>query len=129
MFTEAQLVSFGNFLLKTYGVQVHSTDGKNQPIYQREVSHADVCNWKDENPIKDFGIKLPSRFQIGDEVLFYYIAEGRAETFPAIGAFILAIHFYEGKVKYDLELKLGEYKSRIYNVDSALVTNTPEITT
>lgn len=123
MFTEAQLVSFGNYLLSTYNVQVHSSDGKNQPIYQRQVSDADFCNWKDkENPSP---FQLPSRFQIGDEVLFYYIEEGRAETFPAIGAFVLAVHFYEGKVKYDLNLCLGQYKSRIYNVDSALVTDTP----
>lgn len=125
MFTESQLVSFGNYLLKTYGVQVHSSEGQNVPLYQREVSDADYQNWLVGEKVSNDGLKLPSRFQIGDEVLFYYIEEGRAETFPPIGSEVLACHFYEGKVKYDLELKLGGYKSRIYNVDSALVTQEP----
>jgi len=115
MFTELNLLSFGRHLLKKhYGVSIQPTE-------------EDFYNWKDIEQPNPF--QLPSRFQIGDEVLFYYITEGRAETFPAIGAFILAVHFYEGKVKYDLELQLGEYKSRIYNVDSALVTDTPQLTT
>lgn len=44
---EAHVISFGNFLFKTYGVMVHSNDGENKPIYQRQVTHADVCNWQE----------------------------------------------------------------------------------
>lgn len=47
---ETQLVSFGNYLLSNYGVQVHSTDGKNTPLYQRQVSDADLSNWKLTQP-------------------------------------------------------------------------------
>ena len=124
MYTESQLISFGNFLFKKYDVKITQSGAEPIPLPVKEVSNdVDFYEWKEiENPNP---FQLPSRFQIGDEGLFYYITEGRAETFPAIGAFILAVHFYEGKVKYDLELQLGEYKSRIYNVDSALVTNTP----
>lgn len=46
-----------------------------------------------------------------------------------ITATVRGIHFYPGKVKYDLGLWLGdgsvddpEYESRIYNVDSIFVT-------
>ena len=65
MFTEQQLVSFGNFLLKTYGVQVHSTDGKNLPVYQRQVTDADFCNWKNEE--KPNELPLPSLHQIKED--------------------------------------------------------------
>lgn len=42
------LVSFGNYLLSRYGVQVKSTDGSNQDLYQRQVSDADLSNWRDK---------------------------------------------------------------------------------
>jgi hypothetical protein len=42
------LVSFGNYIFKKYGVMVHSNDGENKPIYQRTVTHADICNWQQE---------------------------------------------------------------------------------
>lgn len=111
MFTEAQLVSFGNYLLFTYGVQVHSTDGKNIPVYQREVSHADFENWK-ENQISPGG-----PISLGQPVWF------RLWSADIIGE-VLSIHFHEGKTKYDLKLigNNGE-TTRIYNVDSAYVVD------
>jgi len=114
LFTEAQLVSFGNFLLKTYGVQVYSTDGKNQPIYQREVTDADFSNWKEvENPNP---FQLPSGHQI-DAPVWLALWSCR------IPCEVHAVHFYDGKVKYDLRV-FGEdgQQTRVYNIDSAFVT-------
>lgn len=122
MFTEAHLISFGNFLLTTYGVKVHSTDGKNTPIHQREVSHADFSNWKDaENPDT---LLLPSAHQFDDEVFLRLWGD------DIIGR-ILGVHFYPGKVKYDLEVFAGDAQpetektefTRLYNVDSAFVVD------
>lgn len=121
MYTEAHLTSFGNFLLTTYGVQVHSTDGKNMPLYPREVSDADVCNWKyQETPDT---LLLPSKFQHGDRAVFCCMPDDPSVTsFPGIPCEIIGIHFYPGKVKYDLDLLFVEgQRSRIYNVDSVLV--------
>lgn len=121
MFTEAQLVSFGNFLLSTYNVQVYSNDGKNQPIYPRQVTDADFCNWKENNMVDES--KLPSQFQHGDKVGFVCMPDDpNLTSFPPIPAEVLAVHFYTGKVKYDLELMfVDNQRSRIYNVDSILV--------
>lgn len=121
MFTEAQLVTFGNFLFQRYNVQVHSSDGKNQPIYQREVTDADICNWKVDSDIPDKN--LPSQHQVGDKVYFCCMpAHTNRTDFPAISAEVLAVHFYNNKVKYDLDLLFaGDQRSRIYNVDEVLV--------
>lgn len=126
-FTREHLVSFGNSLLKNYGVQVHSADGKNTPLFQRDVSKSDVDNWI--NDLKDYRLMLPSHFQIGASCLFFaFPYESPEHTFPGITADVIAVHFYEGKVKYDLNLLFnGNMSSRIYNVDSALVTERPII--
>lgn len=109
MFTEAQLVSFGNFLLKTYGVQVHSTDGKNLPLFQREVHDADLCNWKE--------FQNPRPISLGQPVWF------RLWSADIIGE-VLSIHQHEGKVKYDLKLIGNNCETtRIYNVDSTYVVD------
>lgn len=115
-YTEAQLVSFGNYLLKTYGVQVHSTDGKNIPLYQRQVTDADYRNWE-EVERQGPNVNLPSQHAIGQPVWL------RLWSHDIIGT-VLCVHFYEGKVKYDLEL-LGSDgdKTRIYNVDSYYVVD------
>jgi hypothetical protein len=120
---DKQLVSFGNYLLKEYGVMVHSSDGKNVPIYQREVSHADICNWKDEYLLVEKPVELPSQHQVGDKVLMCLMPEGHDEdSFPGIPAVVNAVHFYRGKVKYDLELRfIGGDSTRIYNIDSVFV--------
>lgn len=63
---------------------------------------------------------LPSKFQIGVSVklsLSKYKDDFEAK--------ILAVHFYEGKVKYDLEIPIeGETPTRIYNIDSVFVLPT-----
>lgn len=70
--------------------------------------------------------KLPSQYQVGDRVKFCCMPDDhKIETFPSIPAEILAVHFYENKVKYDLDLLFVEnQRSRIYNVDSVLVLPT-----
>lgn len=58
---------------------------------------------------------LPSQHQIGHYINF------QIEQMK-VRAEILSVHFYEGKVKYDLELKLKDKSAtRIYNVDSVFV--------
>jgi hypothetical protein len=110
------LVTFGNFLLKRYGVMVFSTDGKNTPLYQREVTHADYCNWKDEEK-PEFNL-LPSQHQIGDSVWLRLWSDD-------IVSEIHAVHFYEGKVKYDLKVSTHDVgETRLYNIDSAFVHKT-----
>ena len=114
MYSEAQLVSFGNSLLNTYDVTFFSNDGKNTPISKREVSHADVENWKEKENYD--GLMLPSAHQIGSSV-FLQLWSAR------IVSEIHAVHFYEGKVKYDL-IVFGDNgeQTRLYNIDSAFVT-------
>lgn len=120
-----QLVSFGNYLLKRYGVMEHSTDGKNTPLFQRQISDADLRNWK--NSEKDIHIlnELPSRYQINDTVAIKFGA------FRVEEAKVIMIHFTESKIFYDLEIKIsfegtlehppGYTTTRIYKVDSNLV--------
>lgn len=125
---KANLVSFGNYLLQRYDVQVHSTDGKNTPLYLRQVTDADLANWEHENPQFEGGgvpfkahTDYPSRYEIGEPVKLFLMPEGE-ETFPGLNAKVTAVHFTSGKVKYDLEIKFyGDYSTRIYNVDSILV--------
>ena len=117
---EKQLVSFGNYLLKRYKVMEHSTDGQNTPLFQRQVCDADLQSWKNA-PTEDWKMKLPSRFQLGDlvSVNFGY--------FTISKAYVIKIHFSEGKVLYDLNVCLLDDNgdtlttTRIYNVDSAIV--------
>lgn len=112
------LVSFGNYLLKRYGVMVHSSDGKNVPIYQREVGDADLCNWKEESKSTTNG----PVFSLGDTVKVFLMPEGE-NSFPGFTGKVTAVHGYPGKIKYDVELKFaGGFSSRIYNVDEVLVS-------
>lgn len=119
---EQQLVSFGNWLLKEYGVMVMSDNGKNTPLYQREVSHADICNYKE---VVDFEITrlLPSAHQLGDKVFVSFGAQGIIKNCE-----VIKIHFTESKVLYDLEVSGdyeepmdGRWSTRLYNVDSLFV--------
>lgn len=118
MFTEQQLVSFGNFLLLTYGVSVHSTDGKNTPLYPREITDADFCNWK-ENEKPSINV-LPSRFQLND-----FVSVKFRPDFVIEKAKIIKVHFTESKVLYDLQVEIGGQtpltSTRVYNVDSLIV--------
>jgi hypothetical protein len=119
MFTEKQVVEFGNYLLRRYDVQEYSTDGKNIPLSQRQVSDADFQNWKHEKPDKDTW--LPSQFNIGDIVIFS-VNQSFGEIPYPYKANVIAVHFYEGKVKYDLSIPIyNEPPTRIYNIDSCFV--------
>ena len=122
---EAMLVSFGNFLLNKYGVMVYSSDGKNEPIYKRQVSDADICNWKyflDELS-KETKFILSEDFEIGhgDHVKVFLMPEGET-SFPGINGRVTAINDKLTKKTYDVELHFaGGFKSRIHNVDEILV--------
>jgi hypothetical protein len=120
---EQQLVSFGNFLLSRYGVMVHSTDGKNAAIHQREVSHADVENWSNYEGLSLGHTHYPSRHSLNQVVGIKF-----KESMEPMNATVIGIHFYEGKVKYDVSLWLGDGSvddthkaTRVYNVDSCFI--------
>ena len=120
IYSESQLIRFGNFLFLTYGVMVHSSDGKNQPIYERMVTDADLCNWKElEN--SDATLCGKREFTFGDSVKVFLMPEGESD-FPGFNAKIISVHQLVGKCKYDVEITFaGGFKSRIYNVDEVLV--------
>jgi hypothetical protein len=63
-------------------------------------------------------ILLPSRCQVNDQIYFTINEQ------PIEGN-VRGVHFYESKVKYDLELKT-DIISRIYNVDSVFVSPVKE---
>lgn len=120
MYTEQQVVDFGNYLFRRYDVQEYSTDGKNTPLFQRQVSDADVANWKQESPSKIAW--LPSLFKDGDKAWFTFDPENQ----QGMGANceILCVHFYPGKVKYDIEVTLSDgTTTRLYNIDSCFVVS------
>lgn len=120
-YTREQLRSFGNFLFQEY--KVLECNSKGEPIRQREISHADIENWMVVDPGKDESLPLPSRYKIGDKAKFFCMPDDPTYTnFPGIPCEIIAIHFFPGKVKYDLDLLfVDNQRSRIYNVDSILV--------
>ena len=68
-------------------------------------------------------LRLPSQHQVGDEVVLCLMPKDETlEAFPALPGIITGVHFYTGKVKYDIEVEFyGDYSTRIYNVDSVLV--------
>lgn len=117
IYSEAQLIHFGNFLFKRYDVMVFSSDGKNQPIYERGVTDSDLCNWKElDRPLQE-SVNL----SYGDKVKVFLMPEGE-DTFPGLNGSIVAIHDYPGKKKYDVEITFaGGFKSRVYNVDEILI--------
>ncbi len=144
-YTREQLASFGNFLLKRYDVKVHSTDGKNTQLHQREVCHADIENWKDENPFKEqsttYGFMSSERALIEsdkivsgwnahiDDPLNLGVGKKRYLQFGdltgKIPVMIRGAHSYGMKQKFDLELAIfggdGWHTTRIYNVDANYV--------
>lgn len=97
---------------------VHSNDGKNEPLYERCVNHADLCNWKElDRPLYN-----PTDFSHGDKVKVFLMPEGE-DSFPGFTAYIVAKHEYVNKKKYDVDLKFdGGLTSRIHNVDEILIT-------
>lgn len=65
-------------------------------------------------------ITLPSQHQVGDRVWLNFWS-------CSVPAGVIAVHFYPGKVKYDLEVnpKRGN-STRMYNIDSLMVTKTKD---
>ncbi len=120
---EKELVSFGNYLFKRYGVMEYSNDGKNTPLFERMISDADLCNWRDTLPEDARQFEQLSRYKNGDGVKLCLMPEGnRTNDFPGLTALVRGVHFFSGKVKYDLELRFyGDYSTRIYNVDELFV--------
>jgi hypothetical protein len=71
----------------------------------------------------------PSKHQIGDQVKFLIAQEDLPGSYRAccLIATVKSVHFYAGKVKYDLELPIaGESPTRIYNIDSCFVVKPEE---
>lgn len=116
------LVSFGNYLFKRYGVMEYSNDGKNEPLFERMISDEDLCNWKASIPDDEQQFEQLSKYKHGDKVKVFLMPEGE-ESFPGFTGRITGVHFFSGKVKYDLELKFyGDFSTRIYNIDEVLVS-------
>lgn len=138
MYTKSHLISFGNYLLKTYGVRHFSSDGKNTPLETRQVSHADTEAWKDETPmdavdlagypqIKDRPADRPlaeykANHAIGDPVILLFGTSGYIKNCR-----ITKVHFTGNNASYDVEVKWqfeGQsefYTNRIHNIDSIRV--------
>lgn len=65
--------------------------------------------------------QIPSQHQIGDMVKFLINQNFGDNPYP-FTAEVKAVHFYAGKVKYDLEIPIvDESPTRIYNIDSCFV--------
>jgi len=65
--------------------------------------------------------ELPSEHQIGDRVSLS-IHQSLEEKPSQLTAKVLAVHFYENRVKYDLEIPIAdEPPTRIYNIDSCFI--------
>lgn len=111
--TRELLSKFGNFLFKSHNVKVFTSDGR-QTEHLREISHADIENWKTEDDLNDHTL-YPSRYAIDQ---FVWLRLWGSD----IAAQIHGVHFYAGKVKYDLKLIGGDGDTtRVYNVDSVFV--------
>lgn len=62
-------------------------------------------------------IDLPSKYQQGDKV--WLLLPGMSTS---LYSQVISVHFYESKVKYDLEVNImGSERTRIYNIDSPYV--------
>ncbi len=66
-------------------------------------------------------LRLPSEHQIDEKVMVFLLPEGH-ESFPGFTGIVTGVHFFSGKVKYDLEIRFyGDVSTRIYNIDSVLI--------
>lgn len=64
---------------------------------------------------------LPSQHQVGDKANVNFSGKHNPEI-PELIAKVIAVHFFPGKVKYDLEVEVAiEESTRIYNIDSCFV--------
>lgn len=70
------------------------------------------------------GLTLPSRHQLGDEIIYCMTLDkdGKPLIVSTELTLIKGVHFYPGKVKYDLEIHFPDNTAtRVYNVDSVFV--------
>lgn len=86
------------------------------------IPFTDILKYVDEYENSE-EIQLPSRYQVDDKVLLCLMPEGNiSDSFPGLISIVRGVHFFRGKVKYDLEIKFyGDISTRIYNVDSIYV--------
>jgi hypothetical protein len=116
IYSEADLIRFGNFLFKSYGVTVNEdTAGNKLTPYQPSVTIEDMEMWKEiDKPIYD-----GPRFSNGSQIIVSLVLESeRVSTFPAT---ILCTHHHPGKTKYDIEVALLMGKTRMYNINESLL--------
>lgn len=73
-----------------------------------------------ESLVRVEDIPLSARHKFGDMVRFLIPMQSNFETVD-VTAYIKGVHFFPGKVKYDLEVSGLYGKTKLYNVDSALV--------
>lgn len=123
----SSLVSFGNYLFDRYNVKVHSDEGFNVPLYNRQVSDADIQNWQVGQQVQS---KLPSAHQIGAKVQLQF-----GDQATLADCEVIKVHFSDSKVLYDIEVTgdfppahkeqgYDKWHTRLYNVDSAFVSPT-----
>lgn len=107
------------FEMHKVGKTVASTPLKRS--YLETLDHDKLAEVVIKNIEEVFHSKLPSAHQVNDRVRVFLMPEGE-ESFPGFTAYIKGVHFYKGKVKYDLEIRFyGDMATRIYNIDSVLV--------
>lgn len=69
--------------------------------------------------------QLPAQHQIGDKVKFSINQQDENKELHEYNATakVIGVHFYNSKVKYDLEIPISdEAPTRVYNIDSCFVT-------
>lgn len=119
-------IMFTSFLFEklTHLKQFYSTEDefiKHLMSGEVKISIPDLIRFQDE--YEKSQAQLPSRCQLNQVVHVHFMRKDN----PLV-ATVRGIHFYPGKVKYDLGLWLGdgsvdnpETETRIYNVDSVFV--------
>jgi hypothetical protein len=81
------------------------------------IPATDVVNY-----LEEYGRENPSQFKHGDKVLFGMLQDEPNAWVCPMTAKVTGVHFYNNKVKYDLEIGIyDEASTRIYNVDSCYV--------
>ena len=85
----------------------------------KEIANKILAEWDNDSETQvDSDLKLPSRFYINQVVKLKFV-----KNIEQLTATVRGIHFYKGKVKYDLAIWLDDNtETRIYNVDSAFVS-------
>lgn len=118
------LVSFGNYLLNKCKVKGHDLDG--EACFDRQVTHADLYNWREANPgiLNQKETTLPSKYQINDNVRLDFFDAGFVKNCT-----VIKVHFTDSKVLYDVDVTIGTdvngkpNKTRLYNIDSCFLVD------